>query len=197
MAILSLIVKPSLHQDLQSDLFDLATSAVSLWNTAQTDQNDIIVYPMLDPASYEGWCEELFNCNSGVIVLFPRITMRECSRKVINRPIGPPGTWVDYEPELHVQEICVHDGEGLEEWSELVLDGADEEAERALKQERERAEEQKRLLEERIKKMDEPVEYQRRKSLGRRESFAGSVSSPLSPSATWTRSRQMITKTED
>lgn len=188
MAVLSLLVKPSLHPNLRKSLFDLATSAVSLWNAAQTDEREFIVDPTLDPAGYEGWCEDMSTSNNEIIVLLPRVIARRYPRMVEHLPIGLPGMWVDSEPESHVQETCIHRGMGVAEWSALILAGEEEEEERRAKQERKRVEEKGRVLEEDLKKLEEPSPGHRRyMSQSRRESMTGSGSNVSSPSAVWLR----------
>ena len=50
MDVLSLLVKPSLHPNFRNSLLDLAVSAISVWDIAQTDEREVIVDPILDPA---------------------------------------------------------------------------------------------------------------------------------------------------
>lgn len=186
MAVFSLLVKPSLHPNLRDSLFDLAASAVSLWNVAQTDEREFIVDPTLDPTGYEGWHEDMAAPNNGVIVLLPRIVARRYSPIVDNRPIGPPGMWIDSETESHVEEICINSGKGLAEWSALVIEGEEEEDERTAKQEREKGAEKRRVLEEELKRLDKQAPgHKRRTSQTRRDSTTGSGLSPSSPSVVW------------
>jgi len=186
MAVLSLLVKPSLHTNLQKDLLDLATSAVSLWNTAQTDERELIVCPNLDPASYDGWDEDMSALNNGVIVLFPHVIARSYPRTVRHGAVGPPGMWIDSEPEFHIQETCIHRGAGLPEWSALVLEGEEEEEDRRVKRDKADVEQKKRALEEDLKNLEKPVPGHKRKmSQSRREPITGSGSSPSSPTAAW------------
>lgn len=182
MTVLSLLVKPSLHQNLQDDLLSLAVSAISVWNVAQTDEREFIAQPTLDPENFDGWYKGIPAPNNEVIVLFPRIIARSCSRVANTRPVGPPGTWIDSEPELDVQETCIHDGTGLPKWSELVLEGEEEEVERREEQSRKSREEKRKRLEEDLKNLEKEekpiIGHRRGGSQNKRDSITGSGSSP-------------------
>jgi hypothetical protein len=183
MEVLKLLVKPDQHSNLRKDLLDLATSAVTLWNTAQTDVREIKVHDTLDPADFEEWDEDIPSSNNGVIVLFPRITVRDYSRIEGTRPVGPPGKRVESHPAPSVEEIFIHHGEGLAEWSALVEEGEEEEEERKEKQEEKILEEKKRILEENLKKLERPsLGGKRKMNHSRRESMIGVGSHRSSPS---------------
>jgi len=178
MAILSLLVKPSLYPEFRNSLLDLAMSAISVWNIAQTDEREVIVDLNIDPTALEGWSED--NPETGYFVLFPRIIARSCSRIIDSRPPGPPGSWVLSEPELHIQEICIYGGAGLGKWLDLVEEGEEEEEDRKEEEHIMKVEEQRKMLEEGLKKLN-PVILKRRMSHHRKDSNASSVS----PSALW------------
>lgn len=182
MAVLSLLVKSDQHENLRNDLISLATAAVSLWDTAQTDEREIKVHDNLNSTSSEEWDQDAPSINNEIIVLFPRITALRHSRITDTSPVGATGKWADLEPELSIEETCIHEGEGLPEWSELVVDGEEEEEERKDKQEEKILEERKRILEEDLKKLEKPSLGQKRKtSYSRRESVTAAGSSPSSP----------------
>lgn len=187
MAILSVLVKVSKCSGLRKSLLDLAGSAASLWDIAQTDEREFIVYPTLSPENFEGWHKDIPAAHQRVIVLLPQIIARRYPRILDSRPVGPPGGWVETEQERHVEETLIYLGRGLEGWSGLVLDGEYEEAERRNTQAIEEAEEEKRLLEEKVKVLEtQGPGHKRRSSQNRRDSLAGSSSvSPSSPSAIW------------
>lgn len=169
MPILSLLVKPSLHPNLRNNLHDIAKSAISVWDMAQTDERQIIVQPTLDPEMFKQPSD--ISASSGeIIVLFPRITAQSCSRATVPRN-RLPGTFEDPEPESDTRETCIYDGVGLEEWSQLVLDGEVEEEERREKEEKTMREERRRQLEEDMKKLESP-------NIGQRRRMSRNISSP-------------------
>ena len=162
MAVLSLLVEPSKHPDLRNNLLDLAISAISVWDLAQTDERQIVVDFNLDPASLEGWREDIPPSHKGVIVLFPCVTARGCPQLFPSRPVGPPGSVVEVEPELPVEKICIHAGAGLGKWTEVVMDGEEEEEERKDEAQNRELEERRRRLEEDLKKLANQVVTKRK-----------------------------------
>ncbi|KAH6672092.1 hypothetical protein B0J14DRAFT_655966 [Halenospora varia] len=180
MAVLSLLVETPLHTELRNNLLDLAASAISVWNIAQTDEREFVAYPTLDPEGIDGWRENISAPNNEVIVMFPRIVARTCSRVADTRPVGPPGMWIDSEPDSYSQETCcIHGGMGLGKWSALVLEGEEEEEERREEEDRKERDETRRRLEEDLKKLEDPVIGHRRGgSQSKRNSITGSGSRP-------------------
>ncbi|RDL38183.1 uncharacterized protein BP5553_05616 [Venustampulla echinocandica] len=128
-AVLSLLVKLSLYPNLRNNLLDLAVSSISMWNVAQTNEREFVAYPTLDLEGLDGWYEGISTPSNDVIVLFPRIIARTCSRVADTRLVGPLGMWIDSEPDSYVQETCIHGGTGLAKWLALVLEGDEEEGE--------------------------------------------------------------------
>jgi len=202
MAVLSLLVKPSLRPNLRNNLLDLANSAISLWNIAQQDEREIIFCPELDPMKIDEWRvrefhdittdEDMSAPHDGVFMLFPRITARDCARGAESRakhPKGLPGMFPGSEPEPPIIETCIYSGAGLAQWSPLVLDGEEEEEERKNKEKMKDVEEQRKMLEEKmenLKNLEKSVTELtagRRMSGSRRESSAGS--NPASPTKLW------------
>jgi hypothetical protein len=181
MAVLSLVVKTSLHPNLRNNLLDLANSAISVWYAAQTDERKIVVHPTLDPAKVDEWRAPMFHKittdedmsppNDGVITLFPRITAQNCSWIADSQPKGLPGLWIESEPQSQVTETCIYSGAGVGKWSELVREGEEEEEDRKDKEARKMVEEKKKMHEEEMKKLEESVMGHRRT---RRESSTGS-----------------------
>ena len=185
MAVLSLLVKPSLHANLRNDLSDLAESAISMWNIAQLDERELVADPTLPVEGFDGLCEDISASNNEIIVLFPRVIARSCSRAADHRSVGPPGGWIDSEPKQSVQETCIYPGAGLAKWSPLVLEGEAEEEGRKEEEDRKKREEQRKILEDDLKKLDKaekPLTGHRRGSHTKRGSITGSQSSP---SAVW------------
>ena len=178
MAVLSFLVNPSLHSSFRKSLLDLAVSAISVWDIAQTDEREVIVDPNLDPAGFEGWHEDIPEPCNRVLVLFPRITARSYSRTTDSRPVGPPGGWVDSEPKLHIEETCIYDGTGLAKWSEVVTQGEEEEEERKVKEQNKMVEDKRRTLEEDLKKLKNSVIGTRRMSQNKRDSTVATTSKP-------------------
>ncbi|KAF8865565.1 hypothetical protein BDZ45DRAFT_711151 [Acephala macrosclerotiorum] len=176
MDILSLLVKPSLHPNFRGSLLGLAVSAMSVWDAAQTDEREIIVDFTLDPKSLEGWHAGIPADQNDCFVLFPRITARACPRIIDTRPVGPPGGWVDSEPEIHVQETCIYGGTGLGKWSAVVLEGEEEEEERKAEEYNKELEEQRRVFEEGLKKLKNPMAEKRRMSQNKKESTTEAAS---------------------
>ena len=119
-----------------------------------------------------------------MIVLFPRIIARTYSRRIDSRPAkGPPGSWVDNltAPEEQSEETCIFAGAGVGKWSDLVMQGEEEEYERKMKEEEREVEEKKRILVENLKQLEKP---KRKLSL----SHSMKESSPVAtsrPSALW------------
>ena len=184
MKVLSLLLNPKIHPDLRKDLTSLATSAISLWNIVQTDERELQVHPSLDPASFQKPEEDIDIANSRVFVLFPCITARNCAQIGNARPVGPPGGWVDSKPEMQFEEICIHKGEGVPEWEQLVREGEDEEMDRRRKQEIESNKRRRRELEEEMEKLNKPdVVHKRGMSYSRRNSVAVGKSTPSSPTS--------------
>ena len=137
--------------------------------------------PNLDPAGLEGWREDILEPHNGVLVLFPRITARGCSRITDSPPVGPPDGWVDSESELHVEETCIYGGTGLAKWSEVVIQG-EEEDERKVKEHNKKVEDQRRTLKEDLKKLENPLVGKRKMSQSKRELATGA---PSKPSVVW------------
>ena len=180
MNVLSLLVKPSLHSNLRNSLFDLAVSAISVWDITQTDERQFVAYPTLDPEWFAGSNEgNSASKYKGVIVLFPRIGAGICPRVDKTRPVGPPGMWTDPEPEHSIQETCIVDGDGLAKWSALVVDGQQEVEESNKEEERKDLEEKKRVVEESLERLQKKDVTHRRGSLqSQRDSITESGSSP-------------------
>lgn len=171
MSVLSPLIKPSIRSNLQINLLDVAKLAISVWNIAQTDEREIIVYPDLDPEILGG------EPSDSVIVLFPRITAQSCSRITDTRPISIPGTFEAPEIELHIQKTCIYDGAGLLQSSPLVSQGEAEEYERKEKEEKTKIEKKRRMLDEEEKKLlqNQSISQRRRAS---QVSMTGSGSRP-------------------
>ena len=185
MAVLSLLVKPSLHTNLRNNFSDLAESAISIWNVAQIDERELVADLTLHVEGFDGWCEDTSASNQGIIVLFPRVIARSCSRAADRRSVGPPGAWIDSEPTQSVQETCIYPGAGLAKWSALVLEGEVEEEGRKEGEDRKKREEKRKTLEDDLKKLDKaekPLAGHRRGSHTKRGSTTGSQSRP---SAVW------------
>ncbi|EPE32152.1 hypothetical protein GLAREA_07285 [Glarea lozoyensis ATCC 20868] len=174
MKILSLLVSPKIHPVLRKDLTHLATSAISLWNTVQMDEREIQVHPSLDPASFqEPEDKDIASTDSRVFVLFPRVTARKCAQTDNAHSVGLPGGWLDSEPEVQLEEICFHEGNGVPEWGQLVRAGEDEEENR-------RKEKKRRELEEEMEKLNK-----RGSIYGRRNSVVVGKSATSNPTAAW------------
>ncbi|EPE33268.1 hypothetical protein GLAREA_06280 [Glarea lozoyensis ATCC 20868] len=151
-------------------------SAISVWDVAQSDKREVIVEPELDPVSYKGWHENIPEFQTSILVLFPRVAAQEYSRTSVSRSASIPGRWVEPEPELHILETLIHGGKGLAKWSEVVLEGEEEEEDRKAKEENKRIEERKRMLQEDLKKLENPIVGTRR--LSQKESNVGAASKP-------------------
>lgn len=166
MTILSLLIKPSLHTSFRGSLLDLAKSAIDVWNIAQTDQCEVVVDLNIDLKSLDGWCEDIPEAQTGAIVLFPRITAVSYPRITGTRPAGPPGSWVDSdpEPEIHIEENHIYDGKGLGKWSPVIREGEEEEEERKEQEEEEKTEEMRRKLQEELQKFTKTGSGKRRLS---------------------------------
>jgi len=187
MAVLSILIEPSLHANLRGDLLKLAASASSVWDVAQCDKRQFITYPTLDPEDLEdledfGGCpDDISPPNNEIIVKFPRIIAQSCPRGAGARPAGPPGGWVESEPEPYIQETLIQRGMGLPKWSSLVMDGEEEEEDMRLDKERKEREEEKRRADESLKELEKASTRTKRRSLqSKRDSIAESRSS-LSP----------------
>lgn len=177
MSVLSLLVEPSLRPKLRDSLFDLAKSAIAVWQIAQTDEREVVVYATIDAESLGERPDDISPYSTdGVIVLFPRITATSCSRITDLRTMNVPGTFEEAEPELNVQETCIYEGAGLPEWSPLVEQGEEEEDERREVEDEKKREELKRFHEEEAKKLKNPGMSRRKLSQSRKPSMTGSVS---------------------
>lgn len=205
-AILSFLVKPSLHLSLRNRLIDLAHSAIAIWDTAQTDEREFTVHSALEVARIEEWRSPIFHKGARdekspthddeIFVLFPRVTARDSSRVTVARPTGLPGSWVESDPEPHIQQTCIFKGVGLGNWAALVLEGEEEEEERREEEETKKAEEKKMMLEEELKNLEK--RSQQRISHTRRESTTESKSNLSSPAATLEkRGEERIPEHED
>jgi len=187
MAILLLLVKPDLHSSLRDELIKLATSATALWDLVQTDVSEVTVLPALDGTDFVTVDEASPPPGNPdeIIVLFPRITARTCVLATDARPKDIP----DAEAESSIQESLICRGIGLPEWSDLVVDGEEEEDERRVDQDRKMREEEKRKLEENLEKLMSAKsldKVRRRISASRRDSgVAGVGATGLSPVANW------------
>ncbi|RDL33074.1 uncharacterized protein BP5553_08513 [Venustampulla echinocandica] len=176
MAVFSLLVKPSLHSDVRTDLLDLARSAISVWDVAQADEREVIVEPGLDPVGHKGWHDNIPESQTNILVMFPRIIARGYSRTSVSRSANIPGRWVDPETELHILETPIYGGKGPTKWSEVVLEGEEEEEDWKAKEEDQKIKEKKRTLQEDLKKLENPFVGTRRMS--QMESNAGAASKP-------------------
>lgn len=172
MTVLSLLVKSTSHESLRADLLALATSAVALWDAAQTDERELVVYPTIDPKVCNGWSQDIAADDAKVIVLFPRMVARRYPWILEKRTEDPsaPGA-IPEEAEERVEESCIHDGNGLGTWDPVVVDGEEEEEERKAGLEMAAFEEKKRALEESMKKLEPGRLHKRRLSQIRRDSI--------------------------
>lgn len=181
MTVLSLLSKPSVHDNLRTDLLALGTAAVSLWDAAQTDERELVVYPTLDPTKCSGWSQDIAAYDAKVIVLFPRMVARRYPW-ILEKPTVDPQALgaLPEEGEVRVEESCIHEGKGLGAWDAVVVDGEEEEEERKAGLEMALFEEKKRALEESMKKLEPGRLHKRRLSQIRRDSVSltGSGRSP-------------------
>lgn len=134
--VLSPLVSSSQTESLRMDLLTLVNSAVNVWDNAQTGGLKITVSPSLDRARREEWRSQRFEPASPsydemdsdlisrthprVFTLFPRVMARGVADPAHQNP-GPPGSW-PAESDL----TCIHHGQGLPEWSPLVVRGKEE-----------------------------------------------------------------------
>ena len=178
--VLSPLITPSQEAVFQKDLLALAESAISMWNSAQTGELEVEVCSDLVRGTRDEWRSPIFDppeentisssTHNRVFVLFPRVMARRLCAST--ETASPPGSWPESEEEPHTEEICIHPGLGVAEWSALVLRGKEEvdDEQRILEQLQESA---KRAAKEQIAK--------KRMGNDKRLSITESVSSLLSP----------------
>jgi hypothetical protein len=137
---LSPLVHPMQRLDLQRDLLKLATSAISVWTLAQTDELKIDVSASLDPAKRNEWrsltfepptadnnveSDNMSSTHPRIFPLFPHVTAQRV--EIPSKPsASPPGSWPQSEQVPRLTEICIHPGIGLPERSALVQSGVQE-----------------------------------------------------------------------
>jgi hypothetical protein len=191
-SVLAPLVSSIQHENLRSDLLNLAKPAIDIWNDAQTGELKIIVNPLLELAYREEWRSQMFDPASPsrdydesksdimskthprTFTLFPRITAQEVAGP-IKSDTGPPGSWPpESDQGPRTIETCIHPGIGLPEWSPLVVRG---------KEEQEGKDEYISKALENAKK--ELKSNRRFTGHGRRESIGSLASTPSSPSQQW------------
>lgn len=79
----------------------------------QTDEREFTVQSALEVARIEEWRSPIFHKGirdeksstkvDEIFVLFPRVTARDSCRVTVATPTGLPSTWVESDPELHIQ----------------------------------------------------------------------------------------------
>jgi myosin heavy subunit len=136
-SVLSPLVSSSQAESLRMDLIALVNSAVDVWNNGQAGGSKITVNLLLDRAHHKEWRSQQFDpagdddeTNSDptsethplIFPLFPRVMARGVG-DLANHDSGPLGSRpADSDPTI------VHPGQGLPEWSSLVVRGqADQE----------------------------------------------------------------------
>jgi hypothetical protein len=202
LSVLSPLLTPTQEEDLREELSNLTESAISLWTSAEADESRFIASLTLDPANRDEWRSKEFDpplsdptsegttaeivppTNPRIFTLFPRITAEKLPNPVENQA-GLPGSWPSAKPPPRTADVvCIHEGVGLPEWSRLVMSGKREQVEI----ERELEDAKAMVLKERN------MRAARNNSMtsSRSGSIAGSVSSPISPSALWNRGRTAV-----
>jgi hypothetical protein len=199
---LSPLLTPTQEADLREELSNLTKSAISLWVSAEADESGFIVSLTLDPANRDEWRSRDFDpllsdpttegtaakemvsaTNPRIFTLFPRITAKKLP-KPVETQAGLPGSWPSAElPPRTADVVCIHEGVGLPEWSRLVMSGKQEQVEI----ERELEDAAAMVFKGRNMKT-----ARNNSSSSRSGSIAGSVSSPISPSALWNRGRTAV-----
>ena len=168
------LVRASRMESLKSDLFAVAKSSIDIWNDAQVSGLRITINRSLDRTRREEWRSQQFDpisppadgfdpdlvskTHPRVFTLFPRIVARMTQDTLV------PGSW----PEL--EEIVIHPGIGLPEWSPLVVRGK-----RDVEEEEEKV---KSLRKEHHKSKRGPGQ-------SRNGSIVSPTSGPSSPIAQW------------
>ncbi|CZR55542.1 uncharacterized protein PAC_05430 [Phialocephala subalpina] len=185
--VLSLLVQESDHESLKKDLLQLADSAISIWDSAQSEESlDINIISELDPNLREQWRSPIFDgkvnnteieiissTHPRIFTLFPRFA----TIKVITLP----GTFDSTAGPQQEEDTILHPGIGLAECSALVIKGKEELQER---EEEEAYMRSRRELENAKKKLESKErEWEERKRL--KSPRVGSVSGSGSPTEKW------------
>ena len=184
---LFLLAPQAQHASLEDTLCALAQSAISLWDSAQSDEFlDITASLDLDLALRAKWGSPRFDDDSEspdyaitsstdpeIFTLFPSITARAFT--VASEPsVQIPGSFENSKAEPQVRKLIIHYGIGMCESSGLVGRGKDEQQdmEEELKDEKLRKE-----LEATQKALSERSKMKSQRN--------GSITSLPSPSAEW------------
>ena len=184
---LSLLVPQAQQAGLEDILCALAQSAITLWDSAQSDEFlDLTASLDLNLALRAKWSSPRFNDDSGspdhaitsstdpdILTLFPSITARAFT--VTSEPsVQIPGSFENSKSDPQVREFVIHHGIGMCESSALVVRGKEEQQdmEEELKDEKLRKE-----LEATQKALSERSKMKSQRN--------GSITSLPSPSAEW------------
>lgn len=181
------IINPQYREALAGKLHNLAYDSMLLWDEVQTDQLDFEIILNLAPAHQSQWWTQDVDEDNGATTNLsstrktrPRIFTR------FPRIIARPSDFNENSEANKTQEIIIHPGLGLPEWSALVISGKKEVEER---QEREK-DLRERVAKEMAKEMSERAP--KRSNSSRRGSMATSVLGPSSPTARWSEAKTMV-----
>lgn len=141
---LSPLISSSVNASFRTDILELTTTAIDVWNDAHNSELRIIVNPLLHCEDREEWRSQKFDpslppkdrdetkqdiissTHPRIFTLFPRIMAQKVANPV-NLSKGLPGGWPgDSELVPRTIETCIHPGRGLPEWSPLVVRGKEE-----------------------------------------------------------------------